>query len=62
VLFLYGLYEDYSFQNKKDYTVKTLETKRLIIREWEESDAADLFEFCNNSDIVNTGWNIHTNI
>lgn len=44
------------------YVMKTLETEGLILREWQENDAADMFEFCKRSDIANAGWKIHENI
>lgn len=45
-----------------EYIVETLETERLILREWQESDAADLFEFCKSSSVERAGWKIHENI
>jgi RimJ/RimL family protein N-acetyltransferase len=42
--------------------MKTLETERLILREWQESDAADMFAFCKSSNVMNAGWKIHENI
>lgn len=39
--------------------MKTLETKRLILREWKESDVTDLFEFGNNIDVENAGCKAH---
>lgn len=42
--------------------MKTLETERLILREWKESDAADLFEFSKNPDVENAGYRIHESL
>ena len=39
--------------------MKTLETNRLILREWKESDVTDLFEFGNNIDVENAGCKAH---
>lgn len=43
--------------------MKTLETERLILRSWEESDAEDLYEYAKN-DLVgpNAGWKPHESI
>lgn len=49
-------------QTGEKYIMKTLETERLILREWRENDAADMFEFCKNFDIASAGWKIHENI
>lgn len=38
--------------------MKTLETKRLILREWQDSDANDYFEIYSNSDVENAGAKI----
>lgn len=42
--------------------MKTLETERLILRGWKESDAVDLFEFCKNLDVENAGFKVHESI
>lgn len=42
--------------------MKTIETERLILREWQESDADDYFELCKNPDIENAGCKICKNI
>ncbi len=42
--------------------MKTLETERLILREWQESDAVDMYEFRKSSDIANAGWKTHDNM
>lgn len=42
--------------------MKKLETERLILREWQESDAADLFAFCQSANVANAGWKIHESI
>lgn len=40
-----------------------LETERLILRPWEESDAADLFEFASDPEVGPiTGWNPHKSV
>jgi [ribosomal protein S5]-alanine N-acetyltransferase len=39
--------------------MKTLETERLILREWKERDAADLFEFSKSPDVENAGCKVH---
>lgn len=41
----------------------TLETERLILRSWEESDAADLFEFAKDPAVGGAaGWNPHKSV
>ena len=35
--------------------MKTLETEPLILREWQESDATDLFAFSKSANVVNAG-------
>lgn len=40
-----------------------LETERLILRPWEESDAEDLFQYANSPEIGPiAGWPVHTSI
>lgn len=40
--------------------MKTLETKRLILRSFQESDAADLFAYASNPEVgPPAGWNPH---
>jgi len=38
--------------------VQTLETERLILREWQDSDAAEYYELYKNSDVENAGAKI----
>jgi [ribosomal protein S5]-alanine N-acetyltransferase len=42
--------------------MKRLETERLILREWSESDVTDLFEFSKNPDVENAGCKAHENM
>lgn len=42
--------------------MKTLETKRLILRSWQESDADDYFELFSNPDVENAGCKICENL
>lgn len=43
--------------------MKTLETERLILRAWQESDATDMFEFAKSPNVgPNAGWKPHDNI
>jgi RimJ/RimL family protein N-acetyltransferase len=40
-----------------------LETERLILRPWEESDADDLFQYAGNPEVGPiAGWAIHTSV
>lgn len=40
-----------------------LETKRLILRPWLDSDAADLFRYAGSPDVgPNAGWPVHTSV
>ena len=40
-----------------------LETERLILRPWEESDAEDLFQYANNPEVGPiAGWPVHTSV
>ncbi len=40
-----------------------LETKRLILRPWEEKDAADLYEYAKDPDVgPAAGWPVHTSV
>jgi RimJ/RimL family protein N-acetyltransferase len=40
--------------------MKTVETERLILREWKVSDSADLYEYASNSLVgPNAGWKPH---
>ncbi len=40
--------------------MKQLETKRLILREWNFSDSADLYEYAKNESVgPNAGWSPH---
>ena len=42
---------------------KILETERLILRSWEESDANDLFQYASNPEVGPiAGWPVHTSI
>lgn len=46
-----------------DVTGITIETKRLILREWKESDLNDLFEYASVPGVgENAGWSHHKNI
>lgn len=46
-----------------DITGITIETERLILRPWEEADAADLFRYASHPDIGPiTGWPVHTSV
>ena len=40
----------------------TLETKRLILREWQESDIDDLYDIMKKSSVIMGGWEPHANI
>lgn len=42
--------------------MKTLETERLILREWHEKDAGEYFELYKNPDVENVGAKICENI
>ena len=40
-----------------------LETKRLILRPWEERDANDLFQYASHPEVgPNAGWPVHTSV
>ena len=40
-----------------------LETERLILRPWEESDANDLFQYASNPEVGPiAGWPVHTSV
>ena len=40
-----------------------LETERLILRPWEESDAKDLFQYASDPEVgPNAGWPAHTSV
>ena len=40
-----------------------LETERLILRPWKESDAGDLYRYASDSKVGPiAGWPVHTNI
>lgn len=40
-----------------------LETERLILRSWEESDANDLFQYASAPEVgPNAGWPVHTSV
>ena len=40
-----------------------LETKRLILRPWQESDAQSLYEFASSPDVGPiAGWQVHTSV
>src|SRR5689334_20952019 len=42
--------------------MKTLETNRLILRDWCESDSRDLFEYASDNRVgPNAGWPVHKN-
>ncbi|WP_157950071.1 GNAT family N-acetyltransferase [Vallitalea okinawensis] len=42
--------------------MKTLDTDRLILREWHENDAVDLFEFAKSPNVVGASWQPHESI
>lgn len=43
--------------------MKQLETKRLILRPWKESDAADLYQYARDSQVgPAAGWQPHTSV
>lgn len=42
--------------------MKTLETERLILREWRESDVFDLHEFSKSPDVMMAGAKVHESI
>ncbi|MCK9536550.1 MAG: GNAT family N-acetyltransferase [Bacilli bacterium] len=43
--------------------MKTLETKRMILRLWQEADLADLYEYAKEDNVgVNAGWPKHESI
>ena len=43
--------------------MKTLETERLILRLWQETDVKDLFEYASDERVgPNAGWPVHENI
>lgn len=39
-----------------------IETERLTLRDWQESDASDLFEFSKSASVLMVGAKIHQNI
>ena len=40
-----------------------IETERLILRPWEESDAKDLFQFASDPEVGPiAGWPVHTSV
>ena len=40
-----------------------LETERLILRPWEESDAEDLFRYASDPEVGPiAGWPVHTSV
>jgi len=42
--------------------MKTIETERLILREWRLEDLDDFFEYASNPNVYkNTGWEVHSN-
>lgn len=47
---------------KGGVVMKILETKRLILREWQESDSADIFAFAQSANVMKAGWRVHENI
>ncbi len=42
--------------------MKTLKSKRLILRSWYETDAAEMFEFFKNESVKDCGWEVHNTI
>lgn len=42
--------------------MKTIETKRLILRAWNLNNSADLYEYASHPEVEpNAGWKIHEN-
>lgn len=39
--------------------MKMLETQRLILREWHETDINDLFHVMRNPSVIDSGWMPH---
>lgn len=40
-----------------------LETKRLLLRPWEESDAENLYQYAKSPDVgPSAGWSAHTSV
>ena len=44
------------------YYMTTLETQRLILRGWRESDVDDLYTIMKNASVIMGGWEPHANI
>lgn len=42
--------------------MKVLETEHLLLREWQENDASDMFEFHKNSSVEMAGAKVHKDI
>lgn len=42
--------------------MKTLATERLILRDWQESDAADMFEFFRSPSVEMAGCRVHKSV
>lgn len=42
--------------------MKTLETQRLILREWRKNDVGDLFDIMKKNSVLIGGWKPHSNI
>ncbi len=54
---VYGMFE------REKRKGRVLKTKRLILRQWEESDARDLYAFAKDESIgLNAGWAPHTSV
>ena len=39
-----------------------LETQRLILREWQESDVNDLYDIMKTPSVIMGGWEPHANV
>lgn len=42
--------------------MKKFETERLVLREWKESDAHDLYEIMKSDSVIMGGWMPHSNM
>ncbi|MBQ8747293.1 MAG: GNAT family N-acetyltransferase [Clostridia bacterium] len=42
--------------------MRILETPRLVLRQWQEHDAGDLFDIMKNPSVLMGGWEPHSNI
>ena len=52
-----------SYDEELGMNRKIIETERLLLRRWEESDAEDLFRYASDPDVGPiAGWPVHQNI